>query len=156
MNRLTLALLSSFVVFAPALAADALAQGPGRGGAPSYDQRYDPRYGPPVRDDRGARGGGYYYGYERYRNIAIDRGFNEGYEAGLKAGRDRRRFDFASNSRFRSGDRGYKKEYGPRDWYRNLYRAGFRQGYERGYQDGMRRYYDRDRRGPGFGIWWGR
>jgi len=155
MNRLSLALLSSFALFAPALATDALAQGPGRGRPPAVDQRYDPRYGPPdIRDGRGGRGG-YYYGYDRYRSLIIDRGFNEGYEAGLKAGRDRRRFDFASNSRFRSGDRGYKREYGPREQYRNIYRAAFRQGYERGYQDGIRRY-DRDRRGPGFIFWWGR
>ena len=92
---------------------------PGRGGYPPWSgsgrgNRYDPAY---------------------------QTGLNDGYEAGLDDGRDNRRFDPVSERRYRSGDRGYEREYGVREIYKSNYRDAFRIGYQRGYDDGRR--YDR-------------
>ncbi len=46
---------------------------------------------------------------------AYQTGLNDGYEAGLDDGRDNRRFDPVSEGRFRSANRGYEREYGPRE-----------------------------------------
>jgi flagellar biosynthesis/type III secretory pathway protein FliH len=69
---------------------------------------------------------------------AYEQGFNDGYEAGLDDGEDGRRFDPIAESRYRSGDRGYEREYGTREAYKIDYRNAFRQGYEAGYNDGRR------------------
>ncbi len=83
--------------------------------------------------------------------IAYQRGLNDGYEEGLKDGRDGHRFDPVSESRYRSADRGYDRRDGPKEAYRIDYRVGFKAGYERGYQDG-RRYDDRGRERGWFGF----
>jgi hypothetical protein len=69
---------------------------------------------------------------------AVDYGYTDGYEAGLKDGRDRRAFDPISEGRYRDGDRGYEREYGSREAYKADYRAAFRQGYEDGFNDARR------------------
>jgi flagellar biosynthesis/type III secretory pathway protein FliH len=74
---------------------------------------------------------------DRY-DPAYQTGLNDGYEAGLEDGRDNRRFDPVSEGRFRSADRGYEREYGPRELYKTNYRDAFRIGYQRGYDDGRR------------------
>jgi hypothetical protein len=79
-------------------------------------------------------------GYGRY-DEAVLQGFNDGYEAGLDDGQDGRRFDPVRESRYRNADRGYDRNYGPKELYRTNYRDGFRRGYEDGYNDG-RRYND--------------
>jgi hypothetical protein len=104
---------------------------PGRGGFP------------PWLDGRGR-------GYGRY-DLAYQTGLNDGYEAGLDDARDRRRYDPISERRFRNGDRGYQRQYGPRELYENNYRAAFKLGYERGYADG-RRYGGRPGGGGFFGF----
>jgi hypothetical protein len=104
----------------------------GRGGLPPWadrDGRYDPRYG-----------------NSRY-DPAYQTGLNDGYEAGLDDGRDNRRFDPVSEGRYRSADRGYRREYGSREIYKSNYRDAFRIGYERGFNDGRR--YDDRRSGSG-------
>ena len=54
-----------------------------------------------------------------YRNdLAFQTGFNDGYEGGLDDGRDRRRNDPFAESRYRSGDHGYDRRYGPREAYK--------------------------------------
>jgi hypothetical protein len=80
---------------------------------------------------------------------AILKGWDDGYEAGLKDARGRRRFDPFGESRYRNGDRGYDRRYGPRELYRLRYRDAFRVAYERGYLDGRRPV-------PGrfIGPWW--
>jgi hypothetical protein len=94
------------------------------------------------------------YGYDRRPGYAgspaFERGFNDGYEAGIKDARRRERPDPISEGRYRSADRGYNRNYGSREAYKNQYRTAFRQGYERGYAD-ARRYDGR----PGWGVFFG-
>jgi len=71
-------------------------------------------------------------------DLAYEAGMNDGYEAGLDDGRANRRFDPVDEGRYRSADRGYERDYGPKDAYRNNYREAFRQGYSRGYDDSRR------------------
>jgi flagellar biosynthesis/type III secretory pathway protein FliH len=121
-----------------------------------YDDRYDTgRRGatPPWSNGRGwargrARGDSPYgpYGAPGYNDLAFTTGYNDGYEAGLDDGRDRRRNDPIAEGRFRSADHGYRREYGTREAYKIRYRDAFRQGYERGYNDG--------RRNTGTRWWW--
>jgi len=77
------------------------------------------------------------YRYDAYSGRI---GYDNGYEDGLKRGRhdgDRGdRFDVTRDSKFRDGDHGYKRQYGPRSEYVRAYRAG----YERGYRDGFAPY----------------
>jgi len=79
-----------------------------------------------------------YGAYGSYGEPAAARGFSDGYEEGMKDGRDRDRYDPVGSRGYRDGDNGYFKNYGSRDAYKNNYRAGFRQGYEEGYRDGTR------------------
>lgn len=112
---------------------------------------------PAWSNGRGAgrgRGGGappawYYDGYGRGQRVdlALENGYLDGYEAGLDDGDDGRRFNPMDERRYRNGDHGYDRRYGPRELYRNRYRQAFRDGYEAGYQDG-RRY------GNGRPWWW--
>lgn len=145
---------------------------PGYGGYGRNDDygRYDP-YGrndgwrpgtggpPPWANGRargrgrgGYQGGGYQGGGYQYNELAFRNGFTDGYEAGLKDGRDRRRFEATSEGRYRDGDRGYNRDYyGSRDIYRLRYREAFIEGYEYGYEDGRRydsRNYNNNR------PWW--
>jgi hypothetical protein len=87
-----------------------------------------------------------------YRNRSGTRGigFDKGYDDGLKRGRHdgdhRHRFDPARDKKYRDGDRGYHREYGPR----YEYVRGYRQGFEQGYRDGYEAYgYARRDRGYG-------
>jgi hypothetical protein len=117
-----------------------------------YQEGY--RYGySPWSGARGGRGGvvppwsaGGARGGYRY-DPAYQTGMNDGYEAGLDDGRDGRRYDPVSERRYRGADRGYEREYGPREAYKNQYREAFKVGYARGFADGRR--YDDRRRGWG-------
>jgi hypothetical protein len=86
----------------------------------------------------------------RYENQTRRVGFDKGYDDGLKRGRHdgdhRDRFDPARDKKYRDGDHGYHREYGPRfDYVR-----GYRQGFEQGYRDGYDAYgYARRDRGYG-------
>jgi hypothetical protein len=73
------------------------------------------------------------------REPAVMRGFNDGYEQGLRDGRDGDRYDPVGSRDYRDGDNGYSGSYGgTREIYKNNYRAGFREGYEEGYRDAGR------------------
>ena len=109
-----------------------------------YDQPRSGRTGPPPWSN----GRGYGYGrnggprsgstaYGRY-DLAVSNGYSDGYDAGVDDGRDRRRNDPIGESRYRGGDHGYEREYGPRENYKLRYRDAFRQGYLDGYRDGQR------------------
>jgi hypothetical protein len=65
--------------------------------------------------------------------VAFNYGYNDGYERGVKAARDRKRFDPNREGWYRDGDRHYDSDYGPRDQYRASYREGFLRGYEAGF-----------------------
>jgi len=75
------------------------------------------------------------YGSYGVSAAARDRGLSDGYEKGREDGRDRDRFDPRRHKWYRSGDRGYRREYGPREAYERVYREAFMQGYERGYRE---------------------
>jgi hypothetical protein len=109
-----------------------------RDGYPPYPgQRYPDRHYPD-RDDGYRRGS--WWGY---RDVAFNNGFDDGYRRGLDDARDRDRYDPIGEKWYRKGDRGYHRQYGPRDYYKQQYRDGFRAGYDRGFREN--RYYDRDR-----------
>jgi flagellar biosynthesis/type III secretory pathway protein FliH len=102
----------------------------------------DRRNGPPPWSNGRGNGNSPFERYGNYRynenNLALQTGFNDGYERGLDDGRDRRRNDPFAESRYRDGDHGYDRRYGSREAYKISYRDAFRQGYERGYSDGRR------------------
>lgn len=93
-----------------------------------------------------------YYDRDRYRGrynferIAFDNGYRDGLREGEKDDRSDDRFDYRDEGRYRSGDSGYRREYGPRHAYVSVYRRGFVEGYRRGYANARGRYYDRDGR----------
>ena len=88
----------------------------------------------PGRRDDGDRNGGYgANAWGRSSQVAFNYGYNDGYERGMKAARDRRPFDPNREGWYRDGDRHYDSDYGPRDLYRTAYRDGFLRGYEQGY-----------------------
>jgi hypothetical protein len=79
------------------------------------------------RDPRGARDGD----VDAYR-IGYDKGFEDGQKRGAKGdGRD-----LIHEPKYRMGDAGYKKSYGPRQDYITGYRDGYEQAYRRGYRKG--------------------
>ena len=71
--------------------------------------------------------------------------YNEGYERGTRAGGDdgqrNRDFNYENKSDYRSGDTGYRREYGDR----NRWQIDFRLGFELGYRESYGRYR------PGYG-----
>ena len=106
---------------------------------------------PPWANGRG-RGRGNAGGYQ-YNELAFRNGFTDGYEAGLRDGRNRDRFDPVREGRYRDGDRGYNRNYyGSRDIYRVRYRQAFIEGYEYGFNDGRR--YDSRNYNNGRPWWW--
>src|SRR5262249_35602410 len=68
-----------------------------------------------------------------YGSVAAQNGYRDGLEAGRDAAHDRERYDVLIERRYREGDRGYDRRYGPRDQYQREYRAAFEQGYRDGY-----------------------
>jgi flagellar biosynthesis/type III secretory pathway protein FliH len=73
--------------------------------------------------------------YYDARRVAYDEGFREGVKEGEKDARRGERFYYQDEKEFRNGDRGYRRNYGDRE----LYRQSFRSGYAAGYDDGYRR-----------------
>ena len=74
--------------------------------------------------------------YSEVRRIAFDRGYREGVKEGEKDGRSRDPFRYQDEGDYRSGDVGYNRSYGDREFYRQAFRSGFADGYA----DGYRRY----------------
>ncbi len=97
--------------------------------------------------------GGQYPGYAPYsygravprtspgyatNDLAWTNGRADGYEKGLEDGRRNRSFQPSRHDRYEDADHGYKKWYGPKDYYRQAYRQAFVTGYDAGYRDGQR------------------
>lgn len=97
--------------------------GPWSGGGP-WNDRNDER-----GDDRGGR---------VVLDVARRNGADDGYKRGLDDGRDRERFDVRQHDRYRDGDRGYRRDYGPRSVYQDAYRNAFERAYRAGYENGQR------------------
>jgi hypothetical protein len=125
-----LALLGSLAVAAPAVA----------------------QYAPPPGQYGPGRARVAPYGYE-YGGRAHARGYADGYERGYRDARDRHVRDPWRHRWYRSADRGYGREFGPRLYYQNAYRRAFLDGYELGYRDGWASRRPRGRTG-GF-LWFG-
>lgn len=77
------------------------------------------------------------------RRAAYDNGYREGLKEGEKDARRGDRFEFRDEGDFRDADRGYRREFGDRDRYRQAFRSGFSAGYSEAY----RRWDARDNRG---------
>jgi len=96
------------------------------------------------------------YTYDTFR-IGADYGYAEGLREGRRDGERRRGYHFSSDRRFRHGDAGYQRSFGPRYEYVRGFRAGYERGYRAGYEQSLRyargRGYSRYSR-PGYG--WGR
>jgi hypothetical protein len=98
------------------------------------------------------RGYGYGYGPGTFR-IGLDYGYGEGLREGRRDGERRREYRFSNDRRFRRGDAGYRRSYGPRHEYIRGFRAGYERGYRAGYEAARRhaRGYDRYRKPGGYG-----
>ena len=96
-----------------------------------YDRRGSSRTGP-------YGGYGSYGGPDRrygYGSVGSERGFSDGYDKGREDARDGDRYEPRRHKWYRGGDRGYRRDYGPKDDYKRFYRDAFLQGYERGYRE---------------------
>jgi hypothetical protein len=85
---------------------------------------------------------------------AYDRGFQEGRREGESDARGRQNFDVRRHDAYRDGDRGYDRQDGDRNRYREEFRRGFEAGYRSSFErlrgsnpDRQRGYRDVDRRG---------
>jgi len=93
--------------------------------------------------------------YYDSRRVAYDNGFREGVRQGEKDGRKRDRFAYQDEKTFQRADKGYHREFGDVERYRQSFRGGYAAGYTEGYQRvaPRGRYGDYgdwrdDRRGP--------
>jgi flagellar biosynthesis/type III secretory pathway protein FliH len=68
--------------------------------------------------------------------VAYDNGFREGLKQGEKDGRKQDQFRYQDEKTFQRADKGYQRELGSLD----RYRQSFRTGYSAGYSDGYQRY----------------
>jgi hypothetical protein len=66
--------------------------------------------------------------------VAYDNGFREGLKEGEKDGKKHDRFRYQDEGAYDHGDKGYHREYGSIDRYRQSFRTGFAAGYSDGYQ----------------------
>lgn len=80
--------------------------------------------------------------YADARRSAYDNGYREGIREGERDARRGDRFEFRDERTFRDGDKGYRRQYGDRE----RYRQAFRSGYAAGYSDAYQRLAGRDNR----------
>ncbi len=80
---------------------------------------------------------------DAYR-MGYSRGFDDGFDRGKHDAQHRDGFNLWRHDRYRDGDAGYHRNYGPRPFYIR----GYRNGFERGYGEAYARF-DRERRRPG-------
>ena len=85
--------------------------------------------------------------------VAYDNGFREGLKEGEKDGRKNDRFAYQDEKTFQRADKGYQREYGPVDRYRQSFRTGYAAGYSDGYQRYAPNYgYGNSRNGIGRSV----
>jgi hypothetical protein len=93
------------------------------------------------------------YGFDQTYRIGYEKGVEDGQKRGGKDGSKGDDYrGLIHDSKYRKGDAGYKKSYGPRQDYIAGYRDGYEQAYRRGYRtgdgrDARVRGRGRDRRG---------
>ena len=66
--------------------------------------------------------------------LAYDNGFREGLKQGEKDGRKNDAFRYQDEKTFQRADKGYHREYGSLERYRQSFRTGYSAGYSEGYQ----------------------
>jgi hypothetical protein len=66
--------------------------------------------------------------------VAYDNGFREGLKQGEKDGRKNDQFRYQDEKTFQRADKGFHREYGSLDRYRQSFRTGYSAGYSEGYQ----------------------
>ena len=66
--------------------------------------------------------------------VAYDNGFREGLKEGEKDGRKHDEFRYQDEKAFQRADKGYHREFGALERYRQSFRNGFSAGYSEGYQ----------------------
>jgi hypothetical protein len=71
---------------------------------------------------------------ERIVSPAVDNGYRDGLEDGARDAHRGGRFDPVRSPRYRTGDGGYERRFGPIDIYKRDYRGAFQRGYEEGYR----------------------
>jgi flagellar biosynthesis/type III secretory pathway protein FliH len=87
--------------------------------------------------------------YFEARRAAYENGYREGAKEGERDGR-RGTFGFQDERTFQRADKGYHREFGDRERYRQSFRNGYVEGYRAAY-DRFGRYSSGSRRGPGVG-----
>lgn len=95
------------------------------------------------RGDRQGARGRYGYGYDTFR-IGADNGYGEGLREGRHDGERRREYRFSHDRKFRNGDAGYRRGFGPKFEYVRGFRAGYERGYRAGYESSTRYAHGRD------------
>ncbi len=80
------------------------------------------------------------------RRAAYDNGFREGLKQGEKDGRKNQVFAYQDERTFQRADKGYHREYGSIDRYRQSFRSGYSAGYSDGYQRYAPNYSNRNGR----------
>jgi len=75
--------------------------------------------------------------------MGYGRGYEDGIESGRRDVRRHDRFDFRHDKRYRKGDHGYKRQFGPRQEYCDGYRSGFEEGYRRAFAVVRHRHHGR-------------
>jgi flagellar biosynthesis/type III secretory pathway protein FliH len=68
------------------------------------------------------------------RRVAYDNGFREGIKQGEKDGRGNRPFAYQDEKTFQRADKGYHREFGAMERYRQTFRTGYAAGYSDGYE----------------------
>ena len=66
--------------------------------------------------------------------VAYDNGFREGLKQGEKDGRKNDQFRYQDEKTFQRADKGYHREFGSVERYRQSFRTGYSAGYSEGYQ----------------------
>jgi hypothetical protein len=84
-------------------------------------------------------------GYRDTYRTGYDRGFEDGSKRSEKDRSKGDDYGLIHDSKYRKGDAGYKKSYGPRQDYIAGYRDGYEQAYRRGYRTGDARGRDHGR-----------
>ncbi len=72
--------------------------------------------------------------YYDSRRAAYDNGFREGAKQGDKDGRNRDRFAYQDEKTYQRADKGYHREFGDLERYRQSFRGGYSAGYSDAYQ----------------------
>jgi flagellar biosynthesis/type III secretory pathway protein FliH len=74
------------------------------------------------------------YSYIEARRAAYDNGYREGLKEGQKESRNRDGFDYRDERTYQRADKGYHREFGDRERYRQMFRSGYADGYAEAYR----------------------